>query len=186
MAALLGFTPWKVVMEAGSAGTSVVVSRNGRTVDSAIVRADVLGPGMPTANPDLLVAAFVLMTIADGYEGRAGFDGLLEARSWTSIGLVASTQREIATPSVTGAADRRRILAAAALLEDNPFTRTALQEHLYRDSDDVVVQEGYARALLAQAARIDDAPETPGERASREAAAPVSYTHLTLPTIHLV
>lgn len=160
--AVLGFTPWKVVLDVASQGTSVVVSRNGRTVAATIVRADVLGPGMPTANRDALVAAFLLVTLADGYRGRHGFEGLLDCRSWLSLGLVASTQKDVAAPTTTDAGERRRMLCAAALVEDNAFTRMALHENLYRDAVDPAVSEGYAQWLYDQAAAFDVSDVLPG------------------------
>ncbi|MBO9553940.1 hypothetical protein [Cellulomonas sp.] len=160
LSAVLGFTPWKVVLDKTADGTAVVVTRNGRTMDSTIVRADVLGTGMPSATSDVLVASFVLLTLADGYRERVGFEGLLGSRSWKSIGMVASTQPQVAPPATTDKAEVRRMLSAAALLEDNPFTRIALHESLYRDRDDAAVAEGYAQWLYEESTRYGPGPSS--------------------------
>ncbi|WP_155856222.1 hypothetical protein [Cellulomonas sp. URHD0024] len=151
LSAVLGFTPWKVVIDRTAGGTAVLITRNGRTVDSAIVRADILGPDSPSASPDVLVASFILMTLADNYRNRAGFEGLLGSTSWKSIAYVASTQGAIAPPAATAPSEVRRMLAAAALLEDNPFARIALYEDLYRNRDEPEIAEGYARWLHKEA-----------------------------------
>lgn len=151
LTAILGFTPWKVVLHRTAGGTAVVITRNGRTMDATNVSADILGAGMPSGTPDVLIASFILMTMADGYRDRAGFEGLLGSNSWKSIGLVASTQKEIAPPAATSRAEVGRLLSAAALQEDNPFSRMALHEHLYRDRKEPAVAEGYAQWLYKEA-----------------------------------
>lgn len=158
LSAVLGFTPWKVVIDRTAEGTAVVITRNGRTMDSTVVRTDLLGEGMPTVPADVLIAAFVLATVAEGYAERAGFEGLLGSRNATSIGLVASTQPEI-VPTAAGGDDALRVLCAAALLEDNPFTRIALHERLYRDNPNAAVSEGYAQWLFEESARYGVLPD---------------------------
>jgi hypothetical protein len=106
--ALVGFAPWKVVVHQDSAAvTTVLVSRNGRTIDSAVLREHPLGPDGPAVDRLVMAAAFVLTTMARQY--RDGFEGLAGASSWRSIAYhcVATT-----TPGLPDA-DRVKLLRAA-------------------------------------------------------------------------
>jgi hypothetical protein len=149
---ILGFAPWRVVVDRGDAGTAVVVTRNGRTVASTIVRDEAAGAGSPTLDPDLLIAAFVLFTLADGYRNRASFECLLEATEWHSLALVESVRVERYGGSALTSHQKLELLSSATRLDRaSPFARIALHHHLYRGSDDQVALEGYGRWLHDEA-----------------------------------
>jgi|GEM_PF-1687385 len=158
---ILGFAPWRVVVDRGTAGTSVVVTRNGRTVASTVVRDQIAGPDGPALDPDLLIASFLLFTLADGYRNRASFECLLEATQWRSLALVESVSAE-RYGGVEPTAEQKLLLLALATRVDgaSPFARIALHHHLYRDSNDKVVLEGYGRWLHDEARRYRGDPAT--------------------------
>lgn len=125
----LSVTPWRVRVDSGDKDvTTVIVSRHGRTVDSTRIQHRPLTKDGPVIDPDLLVAAFVLLVLSRAY---GGFRGLGGATSWESVGLQYAGARE------PDPAKKLQLLAKACDLDIGNLTaQYSLRMEKYRNSTD--------------------------------------------------
>ena len=157
---IFGTTPWRVRVDAQSADRhSVVVTRNGHGIASAVVDRDQLhlrspiveaahGPteGKDGDLPDLyrFSAALVLTTLAQRYKG---FEGLLRVTDWRSLGL-----QNVATLDYVGPANADACRAALAQAVDydaeNVPAMVALRHAQDRDSQRPEVLADYCNWLV--------------------------------------
>ncbi len=151
---LAGFTPWRVVLDPRGDDLYVVVSRNGRSVDSAAVSPR-LAPSPLTLSAEecrRMAAAFVLVTLAKGYH-PTDFAGLVGATEWRSVGLhyVATSNAADRSP------DQKKALHHEAVRSDpeNLLAQIGLQHARYRRSENVGELRLYALWLWRVSHRLD-------------------------------
>ena len=151
---VLGFTPWRVVIDENKDDdeTYVIISRNGRSHGSALIHGKPWGESGPSVDRTKMAAAFVLMSLAEGY-AQSDFAGLAGATSWRSVGLqyVASSGHDLAP------AKRKFLLLQAIDLDPaNKLAQLALKHEQYRMAKDPAELADYRRWLLDTAAGFPD------------------------------
>ncbi|WP_458779791.1 hypothetical protein [Arthrobacter sp. D3-16] len=154
-------TPWSAVVDGTEDAISILISRNGRAVDTTLISRDefaLITPIRTAANdgtkkdtgtpplPDLykMAAALILTNLAKRHDG---FEGLCEAGDWRSVGLhfIATTDYE--------ANDRKALPLLAAAMEYDPRNRAAdlaLHHHQYRQAEKKDDLRFYAKWLKEQ------------------------------------
>lgn len=148
---LAGFTPWSIVVDDKGDETLVIVTRNGRSFDSAVISCRALGEGEPELDTRKLAAAFVLVTIARGY-AASDFAGLAGATSWRSLGLHYLATRDLRTPE----AARKTFLHMAVNLDpQNLLAQVGLENERHRQSTEAAELRDYAVWLWRLAQRLD-------------------------------
>lgn len=174
-----GISPWSVTLEGPATRRAISVSRNGRSIRSALIRPDQLLPSLsddedaPSAaaaatssdtsgatsqlgpDPDLAFAAsFVLATLATEHPRMA--KGLAGATDWRSIGL----QFLGTAPGVPTEHRRARLARALDADPDNLAAALAYRHALDREStsyDDLVA---YRDWLLRLDTQLGEDPNT--------------------------
>ncbi len=94
--AVAGFTPWNIVVDDRGAETFVVITRNGRSWDSAVTQAQPFGADGPKVDTRKMAAAVILLAVSRGYS-KGDFDALAGATDWRSLGwqYVSATDKTL-------------------------------------------------------------------------------------------
>ncbi len=152
--AILGVTPWRVVVDSREGGEAyAVMTRNGKSAGSAVILSKPLGLDGPEVDPLKMAAAFVLMTLSQGY--RSGFDGLSGAQDWRGVGW------QYAATSEARDQDARIQLLIAAVDADpqNLPAQVAFRYLRDRSIEDPRRQKSYASWLVARAETLNTASD---------------------------
>ncbi|WP_282005406.1 hypothetical protein [Propioniciclava sinopodophylli] len=147
VSSLLGWTPWRVVVDLDGEVTSAQILRNGRSRGSLILTGkDLEVPGSDAKlDPHVFLAAFVVTTLSEAHQG---FGGLCGATSWRGVGL----QYAAAGPN----AKNGLALLKQAVKADpgNWLARADLQHQLHRKSSDAGELAQYAAWLDGAIERV--------------------------------
>ena len=147
ISSLLGWTPWRVVVDVDGDVTSAQILRNGRSRRSLVLTGkDLEVPGSDAKlDPHVFLAAFVVTTLAEAHQG---FGGLCGATSWRGVGL----QYAAAGPNAkNGLALLKRAVQADP---GNWLARADLQHQLHRKSSDAGELAQYAAWLDGAIERV--------------------------------
>lgn len=147
ISSLLGWTPWRVVVDLDGEVTSAQILRNGRSRGSLILTGkDLEVPGSDAKlDPHVFLAAFVVTTLSEAHQG---FGGLCGATSWRGVGL----QYAAAGPNAkNGLALLKRAVQADP---GNWLARADLQHQLHRKSSDAGELAQYAAWLDGAIERV--------------------------------
>ena len=171
-------TPWQIRADiSGTSTCSVVITRNGRTVQTAIVDRTALGLEPLKVDDDVkaveltddarnhqlqvMVCAITLITLATRHRG---FDGLLGAQDWRSIGL-----HYVATKDAVDIKQQKRLLAAAVHQEPtNVAAQVALRHAHNRESHERAELMDYATWLAVTNTRIKERVRANAGRKQRQ------------------
>lgn len=147
VSSLLGWTPWRVVVDLDGEVTSAQILRNGRSRGSLILTGkDLEVPGSDAKlDPHVFLAAFVVTTLSEAHQG---FGGLCGATSWRGVGL----QYAAAGPNKK---DGLALLKQAVQADPgNWLARADLQHQLHRKSSDAGELAQYAAWLDGAIERV--------------------------------
>jgi hypothetical protein len=166
---IAGVTPWTASVEGDGTTRSVSLSRNGRSVDSTVIRLESMGfskaveagktapDGVVAATPDAalrMAAAFILVTLAGKHKAIEA--GLADATSWRSVGLHYIAATELVDPSEEQA--RKSMLARALQLDPgNLAAQLSFRHAMDRQSTDAVKLIAYRNWLEAFEPRAKEA-----------------------------
>ena len=152
VSSLLGWTPWRVVVDLDGDVASAQILRNGHSRGSVILTGKdgkVAGSDAPL-DPHVFLAAFVVTTLA---EAHRGFEGLCGATHWRGVGLQYAA---------SGLAKEDGLALLKQAVQDDPgnwLAQADLQHQLHRESDDPAELNRYAAWLDQAIVQLAEDPD---------------------------